>query len=242
MKTFVVGDIHGSLRALLDVLDKSEFNNQEDRLIFLGDYVDGWSESSELIEFLIDLEKNSLHGHIFLSGNHDVWIKDWLNLGKNELVWIYNGGKSTVESYLKSGNNLNQEHKVFFNNLRKHYVDKQNRCFVHAGLESMDGVEDDKEQISLWDREFWWIQMNCPESGLNPAKLYKEVYIGHTPTINYANENGKRIKKPINIQNTWNMDTGCGWGGRLSMMNIDTKELFQSEKSSVLHPDEKGRG
>ena len=43
MKTFVIGDIHGGLRALTQVLDRAQVT-LNDQLIFLGDYVDGWSE------------------------------------------------------------------------------------------------------------------------------------------------------------------------------------------------------
>ena len=39
-RTFVIGDIHGGLKALLQVLNKLEVK-EEDSLIFVGDYVDG---------------------------------------------------------------------------------------------------------------------------------------------------------------------------------------------------------
>ena len=41
-KTFVIGDIHGGLKALIQVLERAEVTIN-DTLIFLGDYVDGWS-------------------------------------------------------------------------------------------------------------------------------------------------------------------------------------------------------
>lgn len=44
MKTIAIGDIHGGLKALIQVLNKVEVKD-EDQLIFVGDYVDGWSES-----------------------------------------------------------------------------------------------------------------------------------------------------------------------------------------------------
>jgi len=37
------------------------------------------------------------------------------------------------------------------------------------------------------------------------------------------------------------MDTGAGWEGVLSMMNIDTKELFQSDLVADLYPGVRGR-
>ena len=56
MRTFVIGDIHGGLKALLQVLNKLELT-EKDQLIFMGDYVDGWSESAQVIDFLMELSK-----------------------------------------------------------------------------------------------------------------------------------------------------------------------------------------
>ncbi|CAA7196504.1 hypothetical protein CHRY9293_02584 [Chryseobacterium potabilaquae] len=50
-RILVIGDIHGGLRALEQVFVRANVTN-DDRLIFLGDYVDGWSESSKIIQFL----------------------------------------------------------------------------------------------------------------------------------------------------------------------------------------------
>ena len=67
-KTFVVGDIHGGLRALEQVL-KLVPKTSDALFIFLGDYVDGWSESAETVSFLINFSENN--SCIFLRGNHD---------------------------------------------------------------------------------------------------------------------------------------------------------------------------
>lgn len=42
MRTFAIGDIHGGLKALLQVLNKIDIA-EKDSLIFMGDYLDGWS-------------------------------------------------------------------------------------------------------------------------------------------------------------------------------------------------------
>ena len=55
-RKLVIGDIHGGLQALIQVLERANVT-KNDTLIFLGDYVDGWSESPQLIDFLINLNK-----------------------------------------------------------------------------------------------------------------------------------------------------------------------------------------
>ena len=52
MRTLVVGDIHSGVRALEQLMDKARVST-EDHIIFLGDYVDGWSTAVETIDYLI---------------------------------------------------------------------------------------------------------------------------------------------------------------------------------------------
>ena len=54
MKTFVIGDIHGADKALEQVLERAGVT-KDDKLILLGDYVDGWSGSAKVIEKLLEL-------------------------------------------------------------------------------------------------------------------------------------------------------------------------------------------
>ena len=82
MKKFVIGDIHGGLKALLQVLKKINCDENA-TLIFLGDYVDGWSESPAVLDFLIELQKKQ--PCVFIRGNHDELLLDWL-LGNNENI------------------------------------------------------------------------------------------------------------------------------------------------------------
>ena len=56
MRTFALGDCHGGHRALLQVFEQSKFNYKKDKLIFLGDFCDGWSESYECLEELIKIK------------------------------------------------------------------------------------------------------------------------------------------------------------------------------------------
>jgi len=55
MKTFVMGDIHGSLLALKQCLQRSKFNYQKDKLIVLGDIIDGHDDAFECVEELLKI-------------------------------------------------------------------------------------------------------------------------------------------------------------------------------------------
>lgn len=240
MKTYAIGDIHGGFRALTQLLDGLELSSA-DTLIFLGDYVDGWSESAQVIQYLIALSKT--RGCVFIKGNHDVWCENWLRSGTVEQVWYDHGGKGTIESYANITEVMKKEHLAFFEETKLYHIDANNKLFLHAGFTSMYGVEREYYLENFYyDRTLWEMALianqYAKKEDLNyPDRLkhYKEIYIGHTPTIRFAHD------KPMNALNVWNVDTGAAFTGKLSAIDIDSKTVWQSEPVTDLYPHEKGR-
>ncbi|WP_299261093.1 metallophosphoesterase family protein [uncultured Aquimarina sp.] len=243
MRTLVIGDIHGGYKALMQILERAKVT-PEDALIFLGDYVDGWSESAETIQKLIDLSISN--ECIFIRGNHDLWCGLWLDDGATNPVWLAHGGKETIDSYIQSGLLTSNEHKQFFKELQNYYIDSENRLFIHAGFTSMHGVgKEEYESNYYWDRTLWEaalladkVEEKTLEDMLTSPKRfnhYKEIYIGHTPTTEY------KISTPIKAHNLWNIDTGAAFKGKLTILDIDSKEFWQSDPLPTLYSNEKGR-
>ena len=80
-RTLAIGDIHGGLKALVQVLERAKVT-PEDKLIFLGDYVDGWSDSANVVSYLIESAQAK---HLYFSaGNHDDLTHSWLKTGEHE--------------------------------------------------------------------------------------------------------------------------------------------------------------
>lgn len=240
MRTIVIGDIHGGLKGLEQLLNRASISTQ-DQLIFLGDYVDGWDDSALLIDYLIELDKT--HNCIFIKGNHDVWCQKWLSTVKPDYHWNIHGGASTMESYSKYSQAKKLIHLNFFEKQKDYHIDKENNLFIHAGFSSMHGPAQEHYSTNYsWDRTLWELAVAMDsriekDSRQYPKrlKLFKEIYIGHTPTLNY-NE-----VKPMNRINVWNMDTGAAFTGPLSAMDINTKEIWQSDSLQSLYPNQKGR-
>lgn len=239
-RTFVIGDIHGGLKALQQVLKKAAVE-QDDTLIFLGDYVDGWSESAQTIEFLISL--SAQQPCIFIKGNHDAWTEEWLRTGETNKTWLLNGGKGTVESYANMSETTKRRHLNFFEQMNMYHVDEQNRLFIHAGFTSMHGPANEIYSSNyIWDRTLWEMALAMDkritkDSLLFPKrlKLFHEIYIGHTPTLHY------NIETPMQGCNVWNIDTGAAFTGKLTVMDADTKEFWQSDAVKNFYPGEMGR-
>ncbi|WP_281231538.1 metallophosphoesterase family protein [Flavobacterium gelatinilyticum] len=239
-RTLVFGDIHGGLKALIQLLTRVTVS-ANDRLIFLGDYVDGWSESAQVIEFLIALSQK--HECIFIKGNHDAWCQEWLEKDVINDIWFLHGGKSTIESYQNMELSTKEKHLDFFNQMKDYFVDENNNLFIHAGFSSMHGPEKEHYQTNFsWDRTLWEMALTMDkriqkDSLLYPKRLllYNEVYIGHTPTLHYD------VEIPMQGCNIWNIDTGAAFYGKLTCIEIETKEFWQSDVVQTLYPNENGR-
>jgi serine/threonine protein phosphatase 1 len=242
-RTLVIGDIHGGLKALIQVLQKAEIK-QNDILIFLGDYVDGWSESPSVLDFLIALSEQQKC--IFIRGNHDELLLDWLeNRHENlkEELWFKHGGKATVDAYLNISTETKQKHITFLKSLRNYYLDAENRLFIHAGFTNMNGVSQEFfPKLMYWDRTLWEVALCLDEtmdknSPLYPKrlKIYSEIFIGHTPISK------TEIVPPLYKNSVWNLDTGAAFLGVLTIMDCNSKVFWQSDKLRELYPNEIGR-
>jgi len=240
MKTVVIGDIHGGFRAMKQLLETANLPKNS-KYIFVGDYVDGWSESAEVVSYLIDFSTEN--NCIFLRGNHDDLLYKYLKFKDDNPAWRSQGGESSIKSYAKISEEEKEKHILFFENLVNYYIDSENRLFVHAGFMSQNGPQNEYyPNLVYWDRTLW--EMVCAldssvseDSDKYPKrlKLFKEIYIGHTPVTRVG------FEKPANFANVWNVDTGAAFKGKISMLDVDSKEIWQSEPVHTLYPNEKGR-
>ena len=226
MKRFVLGDIHGANQALVQVLERSSFDPKNDLLICLGDVCDGWPETKEAITTLLKI-KNL----VYILGNHDYWALEWALSGESPEIWLSQGGEATIKSYHPSG--MPQEHIKLLSEAPYYHI-LDNKLFVHAGIDPRLPVEVQETETLLWDRELYKKALSARLSNQTSLTPYEEVYIGHSPIHYYS-------MKPIQACEIWLMDTGAGWDGVLSIMNIDTKEPFVSDYVSGLYPMAAGR-
>jgi serine/threonine protein phosphatase 1 len=72
MRTLAIGDIHGCLAALDDLL-AAVAPQPDDLLVFLGDYVDRGPDSRGVLDRLIELCRT--HRVVPLRGNHEMMMR-----------------------------------------------------------------------------------------------------------------------------------------------------------------------
>ena len=229
-QVFAVGDIHGCNSLLKKIhkkiLNKSEKVMGNKILIYLGDYIDRGSKVKETIDTIINFKPKNIKC-IFLRGNHDQMLLDFVNNKRNSLeVWLYNGGVTTLKSYCGSTivNMLNNRssweqsireilikslpsnHLKFFYDLQFFYTWKD-YFFVHAGINPNRPLDNQREIDMIWTR--------APEFLASDQHFEKIIVHGHTPN-EIVEEKSNRI----------NLDTGAVYPelGKLSCMFINTKE------------------
>lgn len=222
MKTYAIGDIHGAYKAMMQCFERSKFDYKKDRLIVMGDVCDGYPEVRQCIDELLKIKHCDL-----IIGNHDMWALDWALRGDKPEIWTKQGGDRTMASY--DGGPMPQTHIDFLKSGHL-WLEVGNKLFVHAGFVPDLPLEQNSAQVLVWDRDLLkdaWEAANYRREA--QITKYDDIFIGHTTTELY------RTLEPIHVCNVWDLDTGAGWSGKLTIMDIDTKEYWQSELSKDLY-------
>lgn len=215
---WIIGDIHGCADELDELLDRIP---SEDRLLFVGDYIDRGPNSKAVLDRMIALAGRS----IFLLGNHESMMWSYFqNPGSDEgRSWLHplNGGRATLDSYgLTPGcgfADIPARHRLFLETLRW-FHDGPDFIAVHAGLDvhEPDLQKQTREDLT-WIRERW-IRHESEWNG-------KFVYYGHTPS-RYVLGHG-RDASLIEGRKSLGLDTGCVFGGVLTAVHHPDRRMIQ---------------
>ena len=236
MNVYAIGDIHGCIKQLVTLQDKifnyPKYNKNEDLLLYLGDYIDRGLNSKNVINRLLQLQKEGIKS-IFLKGNHEQFMIDFLfNKINNLSNWLMNGADQTFKSYdievaefIKDGfaddkidklrniflGKLTKEHIYFFNNFKLTYI-MGDYLFVHAGINPEKSLSEQSEIDFLWSRSDQFFDKDF--------KFEKIIVHGHTPE-----------KEAVSYPYRINIDTGCFFSGKLSCVCVND----QDKKSEFIY-------
>jgi serine/threonine protein phosphatase 1 len=201
---FAVGDVHGYVDLLKELrqLIQVEIDSRPDlrcKIIYLGDYIDRGPHSKEVLEFVTEEWLQGKVETVFLSGNHEYFLKSLLNLDDDDdqrdliettAVWLQNGGDSAIRSFhlgLQKGDfedlrrlrdrlvhALGLDVLAFLRQLRLwHRIGDY--LFVHAGIDPQIPFTDCNLEDLLWMRHPF---LNANGGWRHPFS----VVHGHTPS------------------------------------------------------------
>lgn len=239
MRHFVIGDVHGHVRALQTVLAESGHRFGVDRLILLGDYVDKGPQSGVTVAWIYELVRAAPAHVSAVLGNHDEWyVRYHRHLWRSYEDPSYAVPMSPKPEQSKTYRELTAFDDKLVNFLasrpRRHFFDVGDDRWVavHAGVEPA-APESDERVLRIR-----YVDPSGKAKGLGEnfavpegTRYWTELYDGERNVV-YGHHVHSR-ERPVE---TWSrrgrrllsVDTGCGYGGVLSCVCIETGEVWQS--------------
>ena len=214
MRVLAIGDVHGCLGPLDDLLNWVK-PTPDDLVVTLGDYVDRGPDSRGVIARLIELKQRL--NLVCLRGNHEQMMVEAYRGGRSEKkMWLGVGGVQTLGSYGvhpgRSGtlDDIPREHWEFLETGLVDYLERDLFIFVHATV--MCGFDMDEQP----DNALFW-------EFLPPAMRHhsgKMVVCGHT---------NQKSGEPKVIPGAVCIDTNAYGGGWLTCLDVINGRYWQAD-------------
>lgn len=196
-KIYALSDIHGYLDILKETMKKVDLSSNN-KLIFLGDYIDEGPSSKGTLEYIYNLQKQYPDQVIVLKGNHEEMFLEWL--ADPEYLFELQPDFQTIKPFLTEKHlsdinklrNSSQPTTVYDINrivaqcVQKNnreliewmkglsvYYETENQIFVHAGVDEEAG-----EYWSYGTENHYYMSKFPPTVGA----FYKDIIAGHTGT------------------------------------------------------------
>jgi serine/threonine protein phosphatase 1 len=244
MATVAIGDVHGNLPALTDLLEQvGHVVRSGDVIVFLGDYIDRGPYSRGCIDAILRFRDESPAEAVCLRGNHEDWLlrtqadysrHSWL-LGMDALETIRSysleAERALLDALERTGLGLYlgrtklpygaffdampEAHRTFFAGLALSF--RRDGCiFTHAGLNPrLASLADQPADSCIWgDAEF-------PDAYTGD----ETVVYGHW---NNATVDSDGWPRPRAIGNTIGIDTIAH--GILTAIRLPDREVIQSRR------------
>jgi protein phosphatase len=226
----LIGDVHGCLEELLELLDRLGYRIEATpdgplgcratapegrQLVFVGDLVDRGPDSAGVLRLVMSLARQNRAQCV--PGNHDDKLLRKLR-GRN--VQLTNGLAETLEQLRAETPEFVRAVRNFLDDLPSHLVLDAGRLVVaHAGLpEHLHGKRSAAVRaFCLYGETTGQTdEFGLPVRGDWYARYRGEatVVYGHTP-----------VQEPHWINRTIDIDTGCAFGGKLTALRYPELEL-----------------
>jgi len=218
MRTLVIGDIHGCLRAFDSLLDAVR-PAPADQLILLGDYVDRGPDSRGVIDRVLGLTR-SHRNLITLTGNHEDMMLEARADPYALRGWCLSGGEATLRSYAPNAatslaiEQVPPEHWQFLERCRD-WFETGTHIFVH-GYVDPDAIMTEQQPAVLRWRKL---------RDARPHRSGKTVICGHT---------AQRDGRPAHLGFAICIDTFAYGGGWLTCLDASSGRLWQANQQGHL--------
>lgn len=216
-RLYAIPDIHGRVDLLTDLMFKIP-KAAEDKIIFLGDYVDRGPDAYGVIAYLRQLQEDRPKQVVCLAGNHEWLMIDALTQGPHSsawMLWMINGGHTTLNSYI-GHESLMDEHVRWLSLLPLSH-EEPGFFFSHAPIEKDAPLPYEREQLT-------WGHWDLHEEG--HSEKHHEGRVGVCGHIHRLREG---ITKPRFYEHYLYLDCGCGClpGAPLVAVDVKTRACYE---------------
>jgi protein phosphatase len=240
MNLDIIGDIHGCYAELKELTNKLGFDWNSGvpihpdgrQLAFIGDLTDRGPESVKTAELVWELVRNRKIA-FYVPGNHCNKLYRYL-LGNK--VQTKHGLETTVSEFLALEKVIRDSFRRKFIDLYEsaplyHVLDNEKLVLAHAGIrEEYIGKDHSKVKTFVLYGDITG-QTNADGTPVRRdwARNYQGnavIVYGHTP-----------VKEPRVLNNTYNIDTGAVFGGKLTALRYPEMELVSVPSTMPFVPE-----
>ncbi|UAJ65561.1 symmetrical bis(5'-nucleosyl)-tetraphosphatase [Candidatus Schneideria nysicola] len=251
MSTYFIGDVHGCYKQLENLLDKVKFNPLMDTIWLTGDLVHKGPNSIEVLSFIHSLGKSTK----IVLGNHDIqfiknnycsnidkirYLVHWLRhqsliqIDEERKIFMVHAGvipqwninnviqyAHDIELQLR-GNNFKNFIKSIYNKKNNTTLNELNfniQVFTKIRYCFSDGKLDiNREYHQKIERKNSYSFLSSPWFNFyGPIRKKYNIIFGHWSALM-----GRGLPSGI-----YGLDTGCCWGGYLTMLRWEDKKIFR---------------
>lgn len=225
MKTYIIGDVHGTIDEFEEILKLTDHKSPHVKIILCGDTNDRGVDSVGVVRKARELNLQSV------IGNHEVKF----------LNWVKNGKKGKQESYYHNMSDLDIE---YLQNL-PYYIKIDSYIIIHAGMKPGLSIEnqskDDLIYLRFTDKNRKFISIKkVAKLGIEGAGAHFWTEFG---PFGYNIVYGHYVHSFENIKidqfndgtACFGIDTGVCFGGRLTAFCLETKEIIQVQAKEIYY-------
>ena len=235
MRTLVIGDVHSCLDELRALIMQIGYDPSCDQLVFLGDLIDRGPDPVGVVEYVRQLH-NANPRVCTVVGNHDE--KAYRYLHKQDIERA--GGKRNPMALpdpvrLKEWESQGESNRKWLETLPVFTEPLPGWLAVHAGFEADKPLSEQKPDKMMR------VRFLDPVTGkMKPyvegtldqpvdSVMWMEMWSGPQNVV-YGHAvhslDAPRVDR-INGVECWGIDTGCVFGGHLTALELETRQVFQ---------------
>ncbi|KAF7729755.1 hypothetical protein EC973_003833 [Apophysomyces ossiformis] len=232
-RLFVIGDVHGCVDELVQLLNTLNYQSDKDQAILAGDLTAKGPDSLGVIRYARE------QGLLCVRGNHDDKVVRFKTFQNFHGVWTNDSDEVLPEGNVKDPLHFGNEHDLIARNMTKDEYDYLASCplimelpflnarVVHGGLDPTITVLEDNDPWTVLNvrNVLKGVPTRDNDHGTHWTQFWKDAQNQSTPVKVYY---GHDASRGLDLEaDTFGLDSGCVYGRKLSALELRTDQLTQ---------------